>query len=50
MTENLDCNWDCRICFISMILVFVSKYRTVGPDEALIVTGSYLGYEKCTYG
>ncbi|MEI5908623.1 flotillin family protein [Bacillus spongiae] len=28
---------------IALIAVFVSKYRTAGPDEALIVTGSYLG-------
>lgn len=28
---------------LAIILVYVSKYRTVGPDEALIVTGSYLG-------
>ncbi|MGN5650994.1 SPFH domain-containing protein [Bacillus sp. Brlt_9] len=28
---------------IAIIGVFITKYRTVGPDEALIVTGSYLG-------
>lgn len=28
---------------LALILVFVTKYRTAGPDEALIVTGSYLG-------
>lgn len=28
---------------IALLGVFVSKYRTAGPDEALIVTGSYLG-------
>jgi len=28
---------------IALIAVFTSKYRTAGPDEALIVTGSYLG-------
>jgi flotillin len=28
---------------LAIIGVFVTKYRTVGPDEALIVTGSYLG-------
>ncbi len=28
---------------LAMVLVYVSKYRTAGPDEALIVTGSYLG-------
>ncbi|KUP09099.1 membrane protein [Bacillus coahuilensis p1.1.43] len=28
---------------LAFIGVFISKYRTVGPDEALIVTGSYLG-------
>ncbi|MFD1446474.1 flotillin family protein [Oceanobacillus profundus] len=28
---------------IALIAVFMTKYRTAGPDEALIVTGSYLG-------
>lgn len=28
---------------IAILAVFISKYRTVGPDEALIVSGSYLG-------
>ncbi|MBM7693930.1 flotillin [Peribacillus deserti] len=28
---------------LAMIGVFIKKYRTAGPDEALIVTGSYLG-------
>jgi flotillin len=28
---------------IALIGVFISKYRTASPDEALIVTGSYLG-------
>ncbi|WOV84028.1 flotillin family protein [Sporosarcina jeotgali] len=28
---------------LAVILVYVTKYRTVGPDEALIVTGSYIG-------
>ncbi|AQX53203.1 flotillin family protein [Priestia flexa] len=28
---------------IVLIGVFITKYRTAGPDEALIVTGSYLG-------
>ena len=27
----------------SIVLVYILKYRTAGPDEALIVTGSYLG-------
>ena len=31
------------VLLIALIGVFVSKYRTAGPDEALIVTGSYLG-------
>ncbi|MFB6467648.1 SPFH domain-containing protein [Cytobacillus sp. Hz8] len=31
------------VLLIALIAVFVSKYRTAGPDEALIVTGSYLG-------
>ncbi|MGH0419900.1 flotillin family protein [Bacillus cytotoxicus] len=29
-----------------LILVFITKYRTVGPDEALIVTGNWLGGGK----
>lgn len=28
---------------LALIGVYVAKYKTVGPDEALIVTGSYLG-------
>lgn len=28
---------------IALIAIFITKYRTAGPDEALIVTGSYLG-------
>ncbi|MGG3771516.1 MULTISPECIES: flotillin family protein [Heyndrickxia] len=28
---------------LALIGVFISKYRTAGPDEALIVTGSFLG-------
>lgn len=33
------------VAFILLALfgIFVTKYRTSGPDEALIVTGSYLG-------
>lgn len=26
---------------LALIGVFVTKYRTAGPDEALIVTGSF---------
>ena len=29
--------------FIAIIAVYIVKYKTVGPDEALIVTGSFLG-------
>jgi flotillin len=28
---------------LAFIGVFIAKYRTAGPDEALIITGSYLG-------
>lgn len=28
---------------IAFIAIFTTRYRTAGPDEALIVTGSYLG-------
>ncbi|MBQ6458326.1 MULTISPECIES: flotillin family protein [Exiguobacterium] len=31
------------VIILALVFVFVLKYRTVGPDEALIVTGSYLG-------
>jgi flotillin len=31
------------LLLIGLIAIFVTRYRTVGPDEALIVTGSYLG-------
>lgn len=31
---------------VLLILVFIAKYRTVSPDEALIVTGSLLGNGK----
>ncbi|WP_425412133.1 flotillin family protein [Neobacillus massiliamazoniensis] len=31
------------LILIALIGVFVTKYRTAGPDEALIVTGSFLG-------
>ncbi|SDY33117.1 flotillin [Evansella caseinilytica] len=31
------------VLVLALIGVFVSKYQTAGPDEALIVTGSYLG-------
>ncbi len=33
---------------IALVALYVTKYRTAGPDEALIVTGSYLGSKKCT--
>ncbi|MDN4492703.1 flotillin family protein [Ureibacillus aquaedulcis] len=28
---------------LAIVAVYITKYRTVGPDEALIVTGSFLG-------
>ena len=28
---------------LAVVGVYITKYKTVGPDEALIVTGSYLG-------
>ncbi|MCM3765829.1 flotillin family protein [Neobacillus niacini] len=31
------------LILIALIGVFVTKYKTAGPDEALIVTGSFLG-------
>ncbi|MDQ0198927.1 flotillin family protein [Neobacillus ginsengisoli] len=31
------------LIIIALIGVFITKYKTAGPDEALIVTGSFLG-------
>jgi len=31
------------LILVALIGVFITKYRTAGPDEALIVTGSFLG-------
>lgn len=31
------------VLVLALIGVFITKYRTAGPDEALIVTGSFLG-------
>ncbi|HWJ78071.1 MAG TPA: flotillin family protein [Niallia sp.] len=31
------------VLLIALVSIFIAKYKTVGPDEALIVTGSYLG-------
>jgi len=31
------------LILIALIGVFITKYKTAGPDEALIVTGSFLG-------
>ncbi|WP_223702113.1 flotillin family protein [Sutcliffiella deserti] len=31
------------ILLFALIVVFVARYKTAGPDEALIITGSYLG-------
>lgn len=31
------------VLIVALLGIFVTKYRTAGPDEALIVTGSYLG-------
>jgi flotillin len=31
------------LIILALIGVFITKYRTAGPDEALIVTGSFLG-------
>lgn len=34
------------VVVVVLLLVFITKYRTSGPDEALIVTGSLLGNGK----
>ena len=33
------------VLFVIVVILafYITKYRTVGPDEALILTGSYLG-------
>src|SRR3954451_15485664 len=31
------------LILLALLGVFITKYRTAGPDEALIVTGSFLG-------
>ncbi|MFJ7975441.1 SPFH domain-containing protein [Peribacillus sp. JNUCC 23] len=31
------------VLLLALVGVFITKYRTAGPDEALIITGSYLG-------
>lgn len=34
---------------LMLLIVFVSKYQTAKPDEALIISGSYLGKKKCPH-
>ncbi|WP_078382275.1 flotillin family protein [Sutcliffiella halmapala] len=31
------------ILIFALVVVFIARYKTAGPDEALIITGSYLG-------
>ena len=31
------------LVLLMLLIVFVSKYQTAKPDEALIISGSYLG-------
>ncbi|HHY20773.1 MAG TPA: flotillin family protein, partial [Bacilli bacterium] len=31
------------VLILAFIALFITKYKTAGPDEALIVTGSFLG-------
>ena len=31
------------VILLMLLVVFVSKYQTAKPDEALIIRGSYLG-------
>lgn len=33
---------------VAIVAVYITKYKTVGPDEALIVTGSFLGSKMST--
>ena len=33
----------CVFVLVAIVAVYIAKYKTVGPDEALIVTGSFLG-------
>ena len=34
------------IILLMLLVVFVSKYQTAQPDEALIISGSYLGVKN----
>lgn len=43
MYENLIVIGIVVFVILAIVLVYIAKYKTVGPDEALIVTGSYLG-------
>ncbi|ATP39539.1 flotillin [Solibacillus sp. R5-41] len=43
MTGSLIAIGVVAFLILSIVIVYVSKYRTASPDEALIVTGSYLG-------
>ncbi|MFC7370945.1 SPFH domain-containing protein [Fictibacillus iocasae] len=43
MTPILIAGGIAAFVLIALISVFVTKYRTASPDEALIVTGSFLG-------
>ncbi|MFC0187547.1 SPFH domain-containing protein [Fictibacillus aquaticus] len=43
MTPILIAGGIAAFVLIALIGVFVTKYRTASPDEALIVTGSFLG-------
>lgn len=36
------------LVLLMLLIVFVSKYQTAKPDEALIISGSYLGSKKCS--
>ena len=43
MTSTLIIIGIAVFILLAIIAVYVTKYKTVGPDEALIVTGSFLG-------
>lgn len=43
MYENLIVIGIVVFVILAIVMVYIAKYKTVGPDEALIVTGSYLG-------
>lgn len=36
----------CVFVVLMCLVIFISKYQTANPDEALIISGSYLGVKN----